>query len=75
MAQMEKGKTCGACHDDKHAFTVAENCNRCHKGVPSRMNWFFKSKGINDAVSATSSTSIWTISAHTCHVKLFPYKG
>ena len=33
MAQMEKGKTCGACHDGKQAFTVAENCSRCHKGI------------------------------------------
>ncbi|WP_243370510.1 cytochrome c3 family protein [Geotalea sp. SG265] len=31
MAQMEKGKSCGACHDSKTAFTVKENCDRCHK--------------------------------------------
>jgi c(7)-type cytochrome triheme protein len=30
MAQMEKGKSCGACHDGKTAFTVAKNCDRCH---------------------------------------------
>lgn len=31
MAQMEKGESCGACHDSKNAFTVKENCDRCHK--------------------------------------------
>jgi len=30
MADMEKGSSCGACHDDKSAFTVKENCTRCH---------------------------------------------
>ncbi len=31
MADMEKGKSCGACHDGKSAFTVKENCEKCHK--------------------------------------------
>ena len=33
MAEMEKGKFCGACHDGKKAFSVAdkEGCNKCHK--------------------------------------------
>lgn len=31
MADMEGGRSCGACHDDKAAFTVKENCDRCHK--------------------------------------------
>lgn len=30
MAEMEKGKSCGACHDGKTAFTVASNCGKCH---------------------------------------------
>ncbi|SNB45096.1 c(7)-type cytochrome triheme domain-containing protein [Geobacter sp. DSM 9736] len=30
MAEMEKGKSCGACHDDKAAFTVKGSCTRCH---------------------------------------------
>jgi c(7)-type cytochrome triheme protein len=30
--EMEKGKSCGACHiESKEAFTVKENCDRCHK--------------------------------------------
>jgi len=31
MGDMEKGKSCGACHDGKTAFTVRENCEKCHK--------------------------------------------
>lgn len=31
MTEMEQGKSCGACHDGKTAFTVKENCAACHK--------------------------------------------
>ncbi len=31
MAEMEAAQSCGACHDGKAAFTVKENCDRCHK--------------------------------------------
>jgi len=31
MASMEALKSCGACHDGKTAFTVKENCDKCHK--------------------------------------------
>ena len=31
MAQMRKGKSCGACHNGKKAFDVKSNCADCHK--------------------------------------------
>jgi len=31
MKAMEKGKSCGACHNGKIAFSVKENCATCHK--------------------------------------------
>jgi len=31
MADMVKGKSCGACHNGKKAFDVNGNCDRCHK--------------------------------------------
>jgi c(7)-type cytochrome triheme protein len=31
MTQMEKGASCGACHDGSAAFTVKENCETCHQ--------------------------------------------
>jgi c(7)-type cytochrome triheme protein len=30
MGDMAAGKSCGACHDGKTAFTSQENCARCH---------------------------------------------
>ena len=30
MADMKAGKSCGACHDGKKAFSVSE-CAKCHK--------------------------------------------
>jgi c(7)-type cytochrome triheme protein len=30
MDQMGNGESCGACHDGDTAFTVEENCDRCH---------------------------------------------
>ncbi len=31
MGEMEKGKSCGGCHDGKTAFTVTDTCKSCHK--------------------------------------------
>ncbi len=31
MADMEKGKACGACHNGEVAFSVKSNCAACHK--------------------------------------------
>lgn len=30
MEQMEKGASCGACHDGSTAFSVAGDCEKCH---------------------------------------------
>jgi c(7)-type cytochrome triheme protein len=31
MKEMENGKSCGACHDSKNAFSVKDKCDTCHK--------------------------------------------
>lgn len=31
MEEMEKGESCGACHDGSTAFGVAEDCESCHE--------------------------------------------
>ncbi|MBI5440525.1 MAG: cytochrome c3 family protein [Deltaproteobacteria bacterium] len=31
MEEMEKGKSCGACHDGSNAFSVGGDCDKCHK--------------------------------------------
>lgn len=30
MAEMNKGKSCGKCHNGKEAFTTKGNCKTCH---------------------------------------------
>lgn len=73
MLEMEKGKSCGACHNDgKDAFTVAGNCNRCHDGL--------KLKEINYNVKGAASTK-FSHDFHTqvyqcadCHTKTYQYR-
>ena len=31
MTQMYDGKSCGACHTGKEAFTLKGNCSKCHQ--------------------------------------------
>ena len=31
MKELQKGKSCGACHDGKKAFSVKGDCAKCHK--------------------------------------------
>ena len=33
MTDMDKGKSCGACHDDRTAFSTRFNCQRCHENM------------------------------------------
>lgn len=32
MADMQKGRSCGTCHNGERAFDVKSNCAKCHKG-------------------------------------------
>lgn len=45
MPQMEKGKSCGACHDGKTAFGVTSNCDKCHPGNPADITFKIKDVG------------------------------
>jgi len=73
MAEMEKGRTCGACHNGKPTFTVAGNCNRCHKGLkPKDIN--FAAKGVTPALfSHDFHTQVYKCS--DCHTKVFQYRS
>lgn len=31
MKKMQQGKSCGACHNGKKAFSVKSDCAKCHK--------------------------------------------
>ncbi len=73
MAQMEKGKKCGACHNGKRSFTVAANCDRCHKGLkPKEIT--FAVKGVPSA-TFSHSFHLQVFKCADCHTKVFPYKA
>ena len=65
MADMEKGQSCGACHNSKEAFSVKE-CSKCH---PTREITFIEKDTGNVNFSHTNHTSLYTCGE--CHVKVF----
>lgn len=72
MAEMEKGRSCGACHNGKAVFTVSGNCDRCHKGMkPGDVS--FKLKGVAPAIFG-HSIHTQSFACKECHTKLFPYQ-
>jgi c(7)-type cytochrome triheme protein len=73
MAQMEKGKTCGACHNGKRAFTVAGDCGKCHKGMTPR-EITFKVSGLSDA-TFSHKFHLGVYGCPDCHTKIFPFKA
>jgi c(7)-type cytochrome triheme protein len=72
MAEMEKGRTCGACHNAKTAFTLSANCDRCHKGMKPK-NITFNLKWFAPAVFNHTS-HLASYRCADCHTKHFPYK-
>lgn len=50
MAEMEKTKSCGACHTGMKAFSVSseKDCSRCHSGKPREVS--YPVKGLGTAV-------------------------
>ena len=39
MAMMEKGHSCGSCHDGSTAFSVKGSCQKCHPGTPRSVRY------------------------------------
>lgn len=72
MADMAAGKSCGACHDGKTAFTANGDCNRCHTGYKPANLTFKNSQG---AVVGTFSHDfhVQVYKCGDCHTKLYPY--
>ena len=73
MAQMEKGKTCGSCHNGKGTFTVAGNCDRCHKGFKTK-DVAFTLKGV-PSVTFSHAFHLQAYKCADCHAKVFPYRA
>ncbi len=72
MAQMEKGKKCGACHNGKRSFAVTANCDRCHKGLkPKEITLALKN--IAPAIFS-HEFHLQAYKCADCHTKVFPYR-
>jgi c(7)-type cytochrome triheme protein len=69
MAAMEKGKSCGACHNTKEAFAVAE-CQKCH---PVKDINFKVANASNVKFSHTNHLAMYKCNA--CHTGTFPLKS
>jgi c(7)-type cytochrome triheme protein len=72
MAEMEIGRACGACHTGKKVFTVAGNCNRCHKGMKLK-EIVFNLKGVAPA-GFSHAFHTQAYACKDCHTKLFPFR-
>jgi c(7)-type cytochrome triheme protein len=72
MAEMEKGRTCGACHTGKQAFSVAGSCDRCHKGMKPK-EIVFNLKAIAPA-GFSHAFHTQAYACKDCHTRLFPFR-
>jgi c(7)-type cytochrome triheme protein len=72
MAQMEKGKSCGVCHNGKTAFAASGDCNKCHAGYKPVNLTFKNARG---TVVGYFSHDFHTAAygCNDCHTKLYPY--
>lgn len=73
MAAMEKGQSCGACHNGKTAFAVTGDCAKCHTGFKLKGKMTFtNARGIVVGhFSHDFHTAVYK--CNDCHTKLFPY--
>lgn len=65
MAAMEKGKSCGACHNSKQAFSIKE-CSTCH---PVRELVYVEKDAGNVTFSHTFHTGLYACGE--CHTSLY----
>lgn len=72
MADMNKGKSCGVCHNGKDAFASSGDCDKCHKGIkPAKIT--FKTSAGEAAFSHEFHTQAYKCA--DCHTKIFPFKA
>ena len=66
MAEMEKGKSCGACHDGSKAFSIAK-CDGCH---PNPKQVVFKVKETGPTVFSHAK-HVDRYKCDSCHTRLY----
>ena len=65
MKAMERGKSCGGCHNGKKAFNVTGDCVKCHSG-----DILFKEKDTGDVVFSHEN-HLGLFGCNECHPDLF----
>lgn len=70
MKAMERGKSCGACHNGKKAFSVTGSCAKCHTDARDIL---YKDED-NGNVTFPHSAHLEMFSCDECHPDLFKAK-
>jgi len=65
MKAMERGKSCGTCHNGRRAFSVKGDCTKCHAG-----DILFKDKDAGN-VTFSHAVHIDMFGCDECHPDLF----
>ncbi|HKI50643.1 MAG TPA: cytochrome c3 family protein [Geothermobacteraceae bacterium] len=68
MKAMERGKSCGGCHNGKTAFSVTANCTTCHAG-----DILFKEEDAGNVIFP-HSVHIEMFGCDACHPDLYKAK-
>ncbi len=69
MADMKRGKSCGACHNGKKAFSTDEDCTTCHAGD---LTW--KNEDAGDTTFPHQAHLDMDFGCSDCHPDLFQAK-
>lgn len=72
MDDMQKGKSCGSCHNGKDAFASSGDCGKCHKGLKPGKITFKTSAG---EAAFSHEFHLQNYKCADCHTKIFPFKA
>jgi c(7)-type cytochrome triheme protein len=72
MAEMEKGLSCGGCHNAKDAFSVTDNCQKCHPLSKAIKYDFPPKKNVESVVFSHKVHMGRGYRCVDCHYKLVP---
>ena len=72
MGDMDKGKSCGTCHNGKDAFATSGDCGKCHTGFKPG-NITFKTEGGEAKFSHEIHLGMYKCA--DCHTNRFPFKA
>ena len=73
MEDMNKGKSCGTCHNGKDVFSTAGDCAKCHKGLKPGNLSYMVPKPAGEAVFS-HDFHLQAYKCADCHTKIFPYR-